>query len=178
MGLGLPKLMPPLSLQVDMSTIAAQAGSILNTLVLRAQELVLHLHSLQVDRHEFVCLKFLILFSLGERSWGALGRGAAALGSRLCCCMRGLGWERGWRGHTQPRVRLCDKGAFNEEPELAPACPPLTRDPKRLPLRGWALLQLQGTLSPLWPSGACFGHSPSTPGRETSADTAEGKQAC
>lgn len=30
--------------------------------------------------------------------------------------MRGLGWERGWRGHTQPRVRLCDKGAFNEEP--------------------------------------------------------------
>ncbi|NXH94791.1 STF1 factor, partial [Pachycephala philippinensis] len=50
--------------EVDMSTIAAQAGSILNTLVLRAQELVLHLHSLQVDRHEFVCLKFLILFSL------------------------------------------------------------------------------------------------------------------
>ncbi|NWY39803.1 STF1 factor, partial [Sylvia atricapilla] len=50
--------------EVDMSAIAAQAGSILNTLVLRAQELVLHLHSLQVDRHEFVCLKFLILFSL------------------------------------------------------------------------------------------------------------------
>lgn len=73
MGLGLPKLMPPLSLQVDMSTIAAQAGSILNTLVLRAQELVLHLHSLQVDRHEFVCLKFLILFSLGERSRGGTG---------------------------------------------------------------------------------------------------------
>lgn len=55
-----------LSLQVDVSTIASQAGSILNTLVLRAQELVLHLHSLQVDRQEFVCLKFLILFSLGE----------------------------------------------------------------------------------------------------------------
>uniref|UniRef100_A0A8C0IAX7 Nuclear receptor subfamily 5 group A member 1 n=1 Tax=Bubo bubo TaxID=30461 RepID=A0A8C0IAX7_BUBBB len=51
-------------LEVDMSAIAAQAGSILNTLVLRAQELVLHLHSLQVDRQEFVCLKFLILFSL------------------------------------------------------------------------------------------------------------------
>ncbi|XP_010569011.1 PREDICTED: nuclear receptor subfamily 6 group A member 1 isoform X1 [Haliaeetus leucocephalus] len=50
--------------EVDMSTIATQAGSILNTLVLRAQELVLHLHSLQVDRQEFVCLKFLILFSL------------------------------------------------------------------------------------------------------------------
>ncbi|XP_042642790.1 steroidogenic factor 1 isoform X1 [Tyto alba] len=52
--------------EVDMSTIAAQAGSILHTLVLRAQELVLHLHSLQVDRQEFVCLKFLILFSLGS----------------------------------------------------------------------------------------------------------------
>ncbi|NXF30494.1 STF1 factor, partial [Nyctibius bracteatus] len=50
--------------EVDMLTIAAQAGSILNTLVLRAQELALHLHSLQVDRQEFVCLKFLILFSL------------------------------------------------------------------------------------------------------------------
>ncbi|XP_061460103.1 steroidogenic factor 1 [Rhineura floridana] len=50
--------------EVDMSTLATQAGSILNNLVLRAQELVLHLHSLQVDRQEFVCLKFLILFSL------------------------------------------------------------------------------------------------------------------
>ncbi|XP_053229075.1 steroidogenic factor 1-like [Podarcis raffonei] len=50
--------------EVDMSTVAMQAGSILNNLVLRAQELVLHFHSLQVDRQEFVCLKFLILFSL------------------------------------------------------------------------------------------------------------------
>ncbi|KAM6431042.1 steroidogenic factor 1 isoform 2-T2 [Liasis olivaceus] len=50
--------------EVDMSTVATQAGSILNNLVLRAQELVLNLHSLQVDRQEFVCLKFLILFSL------------------------------------------------------------------------------------------------------------------
>ncbi|XP_032993582.1 steroidogenic factor 1 [Lacerta agilis] len=50
--------------EVDMSTIAMQAGSILNNLVLRAHELVLRLHSLQVDRQEFVCLKFLILFSL------------------------------------------------------------------------------------------------------------------
>ncbi|XP_063000664.1 steroidogenic factor 1 [Elgaria multicarinata webbii] len=50
--------------EVDMSTIATQAGSILNNLVLRAQELVLHMHSLQVDKQEFVCLKFLILFSL------------------------------------------------------------------------------------------------------------------
>ncbi|XP_062815396.1 steroidogenic factor 1 isoform X2 [Anolis carolinensis] len=50
--------------EVDLSTVATQAGSILNNLVLRAQELVLHLHSLQVDKQEFVCLKFLILFSL------------------------------------------------------------------------------------------------------------------
>ncbi|XP_034262822.1 steroidogenic factor 1-like [Pantherophis guttatus] len=50
--------------EVDMSTLATQAGSILNNLVLRAQELVLNLHSLQIDRQEFVCLKFLILFSL------------------------------------------------------------------------------------------------------------------
>ncbi|KAL8174160.1 UNVERIFIED_CONTAM: Steroidogenic factor 1 [Gekko kuhli] len=50
--------------EVDMSTVAMQAGSTLNNLVLRAQELALHLHSLQADRQEFVCLKFLILFSL------------------------------------------------------------------------------------------------------------------
>ncbi|XP_053138125.1 steroidogenic factor 1 isoform X2 [Hemicordylus capensis] len=53
--------------EVDMATVASQAGSILNNLVLRARELVLHLHSLQVDRQEFVCLKFLILFSLGMK---------------------------------------------------------------------------------------------------------------
>ncbi|XP_026568116.1 steroidogenic factor 1 [Pseudonaja textilis] len=51
-------------LEVDMSTLATQAGSILNNLVLRAQELVLNLHALQMDRQEFVTLKFLILFSL------------------------------------------------------------------------------------------------------------------
>ncbi|XP_028919789.1 steroidogenic factor 1 isoform X1 [Ornithorhynchus anatinus] len=50
--------------EVDLATVAAQAGALLNSLVLRAQELVLQLHSLQVDRQEFVCLKFLILFSL------------------------------------------------------------------------------------------------------------------
>lgn len=52
--------------QVELSTVAAQAGSLLHGLVLRAQELVLQLHALQLDRQEFVCLKFLILFSLGE----------------------------------------------------------------------------------------------------------------
>ncbi|XP_053329026.1 steroidogenic factor 1 [Spea bombifrons] len=53
--------------EIDMSSISSQAGSTLNNLVLRAQELVLLLHSLQVDRQEFVCLKFLILFSLDEK---------------------------------------------------------------------------------------------------------------
>uniref|UniRef100_A0A5F9DUE4 Steroidogenic factor 1 n=1 Tax=Oryctolagus cuniculus TaxID=9986 RepID=A0A5F9DUE4_RABIT len=51
-------------LEVELSTVAAQAGSLLHSLVLRAQELVLQLHALQLDRQEFVCLKFLILFSL------------------------------------------------------------------------------------------------------------------
>ena len=51
--------------------MAAQAGSLLHSLVLRAQELVLQLHALQLDRQEFVCLKFLILFSLGE--WAEQG---------------------------------------------------------------------------------------------------------
>uniref|UniRef100_A0A669PXZ2 Nuclear receptor subfamily 5 group A member 1 n=1 Tax=Phasianus colchicus TaxID=9054 RepID=A0A669PXZ2_PHACC len=57
--------------EVDLSAVAVQAGSILHSLMLRAQELVLHLHSLQVDRQEFVCLKFLILFSL-ELTWSNL----------------------------------------------------------------------------------------------------------
>lgn len=57
--------------QVELTTVAAQAGSLLHSLVLRAQELVLQLHALQLDRQEFVCLKFLILFSLGE--WAERG---------------------------------------------------------------------------------------------------------
>lgn len=61
-----PPLTPGLPAQVELSTVAAQAGSLLHSLVLRAQELVLQLHALQLDRQEFVCLKFLILFSLGE----------------------------------------------------------------------------------------------------------------
>uniref|UniRef100_A0A5F5PLP4 Steroidogenic factor 1 n=1 Tax=Equus caballus TaxID=9796 RepID=A0A5F5PLP4_HORSE len=51
-------------LEVELTTVAAQAGSLLHGLVLRAQELVLQMHALQLDRQEFVCLKFLILFSL------------------------------------------------------------------------------------------------------------------
>lgn len=88
-GAGAAKADVLLFLQVDMSAIATQAGSILNTLVLRAQELVLHLHSLQVDRHEFVCLKFLILFSLGECSWGGTGVRPGCLRSRVRARLEG-----------------------------------------------------------------------------------------
>lgn len=69
--------------------MAAQAGSLLHGLVLRAQELVLQLHALQLDRQEFVCLKFLILFSLGECAWPGQGRQGGEVGGgpssgRLC----------------------------------------------------------------------------------------------
>lgn len=53
-------------LQVDYALIASQAGATLNNLLSRAQELVSKLRSLQLDQREFVCLKFLVLFSLGE----------------------------------------------------------------------------------------------------------------
>lgn len=46
--------------------IASQAGATLNNLLSHAQELVAKLRSLQLDQREFVCLKFLVLFSLGE----------------------------------------------------------------------------------------------------------------
>lgn len=52
--------------QVDYALIASQAGATLNNLLSRAQELVSKLRSLQLDQREFVCLKFLVLFSLGE----------------------------------------------------------------------------------------------------------------
>lgn len=53
-------------LQVDYSVIASQAGATLNNLMSHAQELVAKLRSLQFDLREFVCLKFLVLFSLGK----------------------------------------------------------------------------------------------------------------
>lgn len=55
-----------LFLQVDYAVIASQAGATLNNLLSHAQELVTKLRSLQLDQREFVCLKFLVLFSLGE----------------------------------------------------------------------------------------------------------------
>ncbi|XP_067867979.1 nuclear receptor subfamily 5 group A member 2-like isoform X3 [Heterodontus francisci] len=50
-------------LKVELSTIANQAGATLINLVLRAQELAAKLQSLQVDRRDIVCFKFLLLFS-------------------------------------------------------------------------------------------------------------------
>ncbi|KAI1236614.1 hypothetical protein IHE44_0014867 [Lamprotornis superbus] len=54
--------------QVDYSIIASQAGATLNNLMSHAQELVAKLRSLQFDLREFVCLKFLVLFSLVHNS--------------------------------------------------------------------------------------------------------------
>lgn len=59
-------VLPPSLLQVDYVVIASQAGATLNNLMSHAQELVGKLRSLQLDQREFVCLKFLVLFSLGE----------------------------------------------------------------------------------------------------------------
>ncbi|XP_006892156.1 PREDICTED: nuclear receptor subfamily 5 group A member 2-like isoform X1 [Elephantulus edwardii] len=54
--------------QVDYSIIASQAGATLNNLLSHAQELVAKLRSLQFDQREFVCLKFLVLFSLDVKN--------------------------------------------------------------------------------------------------------------
>lgn len=119
-GLGALRLTPSPSPQVDMSTVTAQAGSILNTLVLRAQELVLHLHSLQVDRQEFVCLKFLILFSLGEcHDGGHEDEGQACLGVTTVghnrgsqpCCHGGSGGGRPAGGSTPGCAGCREPGA-------------------------------------------------------------------
>ncbi len=53
-------------MQIEVSTIISQAGATLSGLVLRAQDLVSKLKALQFDRHEFVCLKYLVLFNPGE----------------------------------------------------------------------------------------------------------------
>ncbi|XP_066094798.1 nuclear receptor subfamily 5 group A member 2 isoform X2 [Saccopteryx bilineata] len=54
--------------QVDYSIIASQAGATLNNLMSHAQELVTKLRALQFDQREFVCLKFLVLFSLDVKN--------------------------------------------------------------------------------------------------------------
>uniref|UniRef100_A0A3Q2Q4M5 Nuclear receptor subfamily 5, group A, member 5 n=1 Tax=Fundulus heteroclitus TaxID=8078 RepID=A0A3Q2Q4M5_FUNHE len=54
--------------QIDVSTIISQAGTTLNSLVSRTQDLVFKLKALHFDRHEFVCLKYLVLFNPDAKS--------------------------------------------------------------------------------------------------------------
>ncbi|XP_035470626.1 nuclear receptor subfamily 5, group A, member 5 isoform X1 [Scophthalmus maximus] len=49
--------------QIEVSTIVSQAGLTLSSLVARTQDLVSKLKTLQLDRHDFVCLKYLVLFN-------------------------------------------------------------------------------------------------------------------
>lgn len=53
-------------MQIEVSTILTQAGATLSGLVTRSQDLVSKLKALQLDRQEFVCLKYLVLFNPGE----------------------------------------------------------------------------------------------------------------
>lgn len=53
-------------LQIEVSNILSQAGATLSGLVCRTQDLVSKLKALQLDRQEFVCLKYLVLFNPGE----------------------------------------------------------------------------------------------------------------
>lgn len=54
--------------QIEVSTISSQAGVTLSSLVSRTQDLVAKLKALQLDRHEFVCLKYLVLFNPDVKS--------------------------------------------------------------------------------------------------------------
>ncbi|XP_032771368.1 nuclear receptor subfamily 5 group A member 2-like [Rattus rattus] len=51
---------------VDYSSIISNTEVAFNNLLSLAQELVVRLRSLQFDQREFVCLKFLVLFSSGR----------------------------------------------------------------------------------------------------------------
>uniref|UniRef100_A0A668AJV3 Nuclear receptor subfamily 5, group A, member 5 n=1 Tax=Myripristis murdjan TaxID=586833 RepID=A0A668AJV3_9TELE len=55
-------------LKIEVSTILSQAGVTLSSLVSRTQDLVTKLRALQLDRHEFVCLKYLVLFNPDVKS--------------------------------------------------------------------------------------------------------------
>ncbi|KAM4598440.1 nuclear receptor subfamily 5, group A, member 5 [Polymixia lowei] len=54
--------------QIEVSTILSQAGVTLSSLVSRTQDLGSKLKALQLDRHEFVCLKYLVLFNPDVKS--------------------------------------------------------------------------------------------------------------
>nr|AET85183.1 nuclear receptor subfamily 5 group A member 2 [Cricetulus barabensis] len=53
---------------VDYASIVSEAGVTLSNLVSHSQELVLRFRSLQFDHREFVCLKFLVRFSLDVKN--------------------------------------------------------------------------------------------------------------
>ncbi|XP_032394460.1 nuclear receptor subfamily 5, group A, member 5 [Etheostoma spectabile] len=54
--------------QIEVSIIISQAGVALSSLVSRTQDLVSKLKAFQLDRHEFVCLKYLVLFNPDVKS--------------------------------------------------------------------------------------------------------------
>ncbi|KAM6966791.1 nuclear receptor subfamily 5, group A, member 5 isoform 1-T1 [Tautogolabrus adspersus] len=54
--------------QIDVLTVISQAGATLSALVSRTQDLVSKLKALQLDRHEFICLKYLVLFNPDVKS--------------------------------------------------------------------------------------------------------------
>ncbi|XP_066529979.1 nuclear receptor subfamily 5, group A, member 5 isoform X2 [Hoplias malabaricus] len=54
--------------QIVVSTVLSQAGQTLSSLVSRSQDLVAKLRALQLDRQEFVCLKYLVLFNPDVKS--------------------------------------------------------------------------------------------------------------
>ncbi|KAB5530693.1 hypothetical protein PHYPO_G00132320 [Pangasianodon hypophthalmus] len=54
--------------QIEVSTVLSQAGVTLSSLVSRAQDLVSKLRALRLDRQEFVCLKYLVLFNPDVKS--------------------------------------------------------------------------------------------------------------
>ncbi|KAM3864066.1 nuclear receptor subfamily 5, group A, member 5 [Diretmus argenteus] len=60
--------------QIEVSNILSQAGVTLNSLVSRTQDLVSKLKALQLDRHEFVCLKYLVLFNPDVKSVQSRGQ--------------------------------------------------------------------------------------------------------
>ncbi|KAG7263627.1 hypothetical protein CRUP_012862 [Coryphaenoides rupestris] len=54
--------------QIEVSTVQSQAGATLNSLVSRSQDLVAKLRALHLDKEEFVCLKYLVLFNPDVKS--------------------------------------------------------------------------------------------------------------
>ncbi|MBN3310198.1 NR5A2 protein, partial [Amia calva] len=60
--------------QIDVSTVLSQAGDTLSSLVSRGQDLASKLRTLQLDRQEFMCLKYLVLFNPDAKAVREAGR--------------------------------------------------------------------------------------------------------